>query len=68
MPANTPKEIVSRLNKVLGYALSAADVKERLMTQGLEATGSSPEEMTAFAKSEFDRWAKVVKASGIKAD
>ena len=68
VPANTPKEIVSRLNNVIGRALASSDVKERLMMEGLEAKGSSPEEITALVKTEFDRWGKVVKASGVKAD
>jgi tripartite-type tricarboxylate transporter receptor subunit TctC len=67
-PANTPKEIVTRLNSLLARALAAGDVKERLQTEGLQAKSNSPEEMTAFAKSESDRWGKVVKASGAKAD
>lgn len=68
LPANTSKEIVNTLNTVIGRALKANDVKERLMTEGLEAKGSSPEEMAALAKSDFERWGKVVKASGTKVD
>jgi tripartite-type tricarboxylate transporter receptor subunit TctC len=68
VPANTPKDIVNRLNTVLDRALKTNDVKERLMTEGLEAKSSSPEEMTAFVKSEFNRWGKVVKASAVKVD
>jgi len=67
-PANTPKDIVSRLNAVVFRTLKANDVKERLQTEGLEPKSSSPDEMTAFVKSEIDRWGKVVKAAGAKAD
>jgi len=68
VPANVPKDIVAKLNNLIGRALEAADVKDRLMTQGLEAKGSSPEETTALAKSELDRWGKVIKASGVRGD
>ena len=68
VPANTPKDIVGRLNTVLARALQANDVKERLMSEGLEAKSSTPDEMAALVRSEVDRWAKVVKASGVRAD
>jgi tripartite-type tricarboxylate transporter receptor subunit TctC len=67
-PANTPRDIVMRLNDVLSRALQANDVKERLQMQGLYVKTSSPEEMTAFARSEWERWGKVVKMAAVKAD
>lgn len=64
--ANTPKDIVMRLNSEIVNALKSSDVRERLTNQGLEVKSNSPEEMTAFAKSEYERWGKVIKSSGIK--
>lgn len=68
LPVNTPREIVMRLNSEITRALNSNDVRERLSMDGLEPKTNSPDEMTAFAKSEFDRWSKVVKASGTKAE
>ena len=68
LPVNTPREIVMRLNSEITRALNSNDVRERLSMDGLEPKTNSPDEMTAFAKSEFDRWSKVVKASGAKAE
>ena len=67
-PARTPREIVSKLNGVLAQTLVLGDVKKRLQAQGLDPRSNTPEEMSAFAKSEYDRWSKVVKASGVRAD
>jgi len=67
-PANTPRDIVMRLNSEFARALKSKDVREHLLTDGLEAKSSSPEEMAAFVKSEFDRWGKVVKASGMRVE
>jgi tripartite-type tricarboxylate transporter receptor subunit TctC len=68
VPANTPREVVMKLNGVLLRTLQLNDVRERLQAEGLEAKGNTPEEMTAFVKAEYDRWTKVVKASGARAD
>lgn len=43
-------------------------MRERFAHEGAEAIGNSPAEFTAFIKSEMAKWAKVVKATGIKAD
>ena len=65
-PANTPKDIVTRLNAEIGRVLRIPAVKDRLLTEGLEPKTSTPEEITSYVKSEYERWGKVVKAAGIK--
>jgi tripartite-type tricarboxylate transporter receptor subunit TctC len=68
-PAGTPKEIVSRLYTDITRALAVDEMIQALATFGLESAASnSPEEFTAFLQSEIGKWAKVVKASGAKAD
>jgi tripartite-type tricarboxylate transporter receptor subunit TctC len=67
-PAGTPREIVSRVNADVVKALAASDMKERLASLGIDAVGSTPEQFSAWIKDEVTRWAKVVKASGAKAD
>jgi len=66
VPAKTPPAIVSRLSQEIGRALRLPDVRERLLSQGMEAVGNTPEEFSAYVKSEMAKWAKVVKASGAK--
>jgi tripartite-type tricarboxylate transporter receptor subunit TctC len=65
-PAGTPKEIVAKLNRESIRMLSLADVRERLTTQGLFVSTSTPDELAAFMKAEIAKWAKVIKASGMK--
>jgi tripartite-type tricarboxylate transporter receptor subunit TctC len=65
-PVNTPKDIVTRLNTEIVNALKSSDVRDRLINSGLEVKSNSPEEMTDFARTEYDRWGKVIKAAGIK--
>ena len=66
--AGTPKPIIARLNKEFRAALSAPDIKEILFKQGLDAAPSSPEDLAAYMKSEFVKWAKVIKAAGVKVE
>ncbi len=65
-PANTPRDIVVKLNTEIARALRTNDVQERLMNDGLEGKSNSADEMTAFVKSELDRWGQVIKAAGIR--
>jgi tripartite-type tricarboxylate transporter receptor subunit TctC len=66
VPAKTPPAIIARLNQEIGRALHLTDVRERLLSQGMEAVSNSPEDFSAYVKSEMTKWAKVVKASGAK--
>jgi tripartite-type tricarboxylate transporter receptor subunit TctC len=67
-PAATPRDIVDRLHRILVKGLQAADVRERLATQGAEPVGNTPEQFTAQMKTDLAKWAKVVKAANIKLD
>ena len=66
MPANTPRELVVKVNAELARMLKAPDMKERILQQGGIASGNSPEEFTAFIKSETEKWAKVAKAAKVR--
>jgi tripartite-type tricarboxylate transporter receptor subunit TctC len=66
VPAGTPRPIIDRLRQELTRALRAPDMKERLTSLGLNGVGSTPEEFAAYMKSETEKWAKVIKAMGIK--
>jgi tripartite-type tricarboxylate transporter receptor subunit TctC len=65
-PAGTPKPIVARLNADIHKSLQDPAVAKRLANVGFEITYGTPEQFTAYIKSEIKKWAKVVKASGAK--
>ena len=67
-PAGTPKAIVLRLNSEILRALKIPEVKERLENVGFEIVGGTPEAFGAYMKSEIDKWARVVKTSGVRAE
>jgi tripartite-type tricarboxylate transporter receptor subunit TctC len=67
-PARLPPEIVARLNAEIRKALAEPRVMDQFRTLGADAAPSSPQEFSAFARSETQKWARVIKASGAKVD
>ena len=67
-PAGTPPAVIAKINADTVRVINTADVKERFMTQAAEPGGNKPEEFAAFIQAETAKWAKVIKASGAKAD
>jgi tripartite-type tricarboxylate transporter receptor subunit TctC len=68
-PAGTPREIVRRLHASISKVLAMADVREKLLTAGIEPAGSkTPEEFAAFIRAQADTRAKVIQAVGMKLD
>lgn len=68
VPAATSKDIVARLHTESIKLLKLPDVRERIESVGFETIGSTPEQFAAYIRSEIEKWAKVVKASGARAD
>jgi len=64
-PAGTPKQIVKKLYEEIARIVRMPDVRERLESGGDIIVGSTPEEFTAFIKSEIARYRTVVKEAGI---
>jgi tripartite-type tricarboxylate transporter receptor subunit TctC len=67
-PAGTPKEIITRLNTELNKIIAAPDMRQRLIDNGFEPVGGTPEQAGEKIHSEIQKWAPVVKAAGIKVD
>jgi len=67
-PANMPRDIVMRLNKEIVAVLNQKDVIDRMLAEGTVPTPSSPEEFTAYMRSELKKWGDVVKMANIKAE
>ena len=59
-PPGTPRPVVNRLNRELVAILNVPEVKQALLAQGGEAATSTPEEMAAYMKSEFQKWTKLI--------
>jgi tripartite-type tricarboxylate transporter receptor subunit TctC len=66
VPAATPTAVVRRLHGALTAALSAADLRERMSSQGAEPLTSTPEEGGRFLAVEIAKWGKIIKSAGIK--
>jgi len=67
-PVGLPAELVSKLNADIGRALLSAEVKQRLAADAAEPGGGSPRELAAYLKTDYERWGRLVKASGIRAE
>lgn len=67
-PAGTPREVVTKLYEEISRSLKLPDVGDRLVADGSEPVGSTPEEFAAYIKAEMIKWEKVIKQSGAKAD
>ncbi len=65
-PAGTPRDVVNKLNREIVRILKLPDVRERLVAQGAEPVGDSPEEFATFIKAEAAKWGKVIKTRNLK--
>jgi len=66
-PAATPKPVIDRVHAESTRLLATADMKERLAQQGFEPAGGDIPAFRAFIRSETEKWARVIKTAGIKA-
>jgi tripartite-type tricarboxylate transporter receptor subunit TctC len=67
-PAKTPRSILERLHAETVRALKSPDVREKLLGLGADPVGNTQEQYATFIQNEIAKWAKVIKAAGIKAD
>ncbi len=64
-PAKTPPEVIARLNAEITKALASPDVRAKLAGQGADPLGSTPAEYGQYLRSEIDRFAQVIRQSGV---
>jgi tripartite-type tricarboxylate transporter receptor subunit TctC len=63
-PVNTPRDIVDRVNREINAALSNPELRQKLITIGIEPAGGSSEEMQALLRREVPRWKAIVEQAG----
>jgi tripartite-type tricarboxylate transporter receptor subunit TctC len=68
VPAGTPQDIVALLNREIANAVALPDVRERLAAFGFQSSASTPQEAAVIVRNEIEKWAKLVRAAGLKAD
>jgi tripartite-type tricarboxylate transporter receptor subunit TctC len=68
VPAGTPKEITTKLHRLIVDSLTQGEVKQRLAAMAYVPIGNSPEECTDFFKAEMAKWSKVIKDAGLRAE
>jgi tripartite-type tricarboxylate transporter receptor subunit TctC len=68
-PAGTPRDIVTRMHAEIVKAIQQPELRARFLQQGVElSTSASPDEATAFIKSETEKFARIVREAGIRAE
>ena len=67
-PAGTARDRVNRLSGAIRKIVGSEDMKQQMLSQGIEPVGNTPEQFTQLIKLELPKWAKVVQASGAKAE
>ena len=68
VPRNTPAEIIDRLNKELNAGLADSKVKARIVELGGTVLGGTPAEFATIISEATEKWARVIKFAGIKAE
>ncbi|WPB59438.1 tripartite tricarboxylate transporter substrate binding protein [Xylophilus sp. GOD-11R] len=67
-PAGTPPAVIKRIDDALLKVMASTDLKKKIMEQGGQPVGETPEQFAAFIRTETTKWAKVVKESGASVD
>lgn len=65
-PAGTPPALIRRLQDELHAALKATEVRDALLSRGIDPDSSTPEEFTAYIRSETAKWEKVIRSANLK--
>ena len=67
-PRGTPPEVIAALNKATNEIIAEKGVESRMIDEGADPVGGSPEKFGSFVRSEFEKWRGVIRESGATAD
>ena len=67
-PAGTPRAVVERLNAAINTATQRAEMRERLLGQGAEPLSGTPEDLAAYLRRELDKYGKIIREAGVRAE
>jgi tripartite-type tricarboxylate transporter receptor subunit TctC len=65
-PAGTPKEIIGKMNAEIVKALNSEDIRQFMAREGADPVGSTPEELGAYFRKEYEKYAKIIKSRNIE--
>lgn len=68
VPARTPRPVIDKLNKALNTVVAEPEIRERLLGQGSEGVGGTPQALEAVVRAELLKWAKLAKDANLKAE
>jgi tripartite-type tricarboxylate transporter receptor subunit TctC len=68
VPAGTPGEVIVRLNQEISKAVNTPEVRQRWVEQGLEPKTATPSELSSLIKSDVDKWNRIIKQAGVRAE
>ena len=68
VPARTPQPVIDRLNRALNTIVAEPGIRDKLLAQGAEGVGGTPQTLTRIVAAEIPKWAKLAKDANIKAD
>ena len=68
VPANTPRDVVERLNGLIVKVLQIPEMRTRFAEQGAEPVGDTPQQFGEFLKKDLDKWTAVIRTAGVQAD
>jgi tripartite-type tricarboxylate transporter receptor subunit TctC len=67
-PAATPREIVGRLHGAVVHAVQDPKIRERIVADGGEPVGSTPDELAVILRADYKKWGEVIRKAGIRVD
>jgi tripartite-type tricarboxylate transporter receptor subunit TctC len=68
VPARTPSEVIARLNQEITKVVNAPEVRQRWIEQGLEPKTATPGELAGLIKTDVDKWNRIIRQTGVRAE
>ncbi|CDS48191.1 putative exported protein [Polaromonas sp. CG9_12] len=68
VPAKTPRPVIDKLNRVINTVMREPNIRDKLLAQGSEGVGGTPEELGKVVSTELARWSKLAREANIKVD